>query len=439
MIKLNKIIQILILVFIFLLPWQTRYIYHFAYLKGLYWEYGTLSIYVTEIMLWLIIFLSLIYLFLDPWFKEKITSVNSFKKRWWLFLVGAMIMWFNGYSASASLLPDVSWQFFSRLIGAICFFVLVSGWSYNHNKMMLVFWLGGLSQGILAIYQFLTQKISANKWLGISEQINYVSGVSVVQTETERWLRVYGSFGSPNSLGIYLALVLVVGFIYIFINRNTTPIVKKIIMIGQGIILIGLFFTFSRSAWLALVVGFIVLLIVFFKWKYIDFNLTWFIKNIFPFLILLSFFTTLYYPLLNTRFTGQVITEKISITDRWSQNKVALNIISQMPLTGTGLGLYTYHLFQYYPKPEYGSYEPVHNHYLLMTAEGGVLLSLLYLFLIAYLIIIIYRKRILYLSLPIMLLVYGLFDHYLWTMFTGQMIFWFIFALSLAKNTTNQN
>ena len=50
-----KIINYLLLLFLFLLPWQTRLIWHEGKLNGGHWEYGTLSFFVVEILLWLVV------------------------------------------------------------------------------------------------------------------------------------------------------------------------------------------------------------------------------------------------------------------------------------------------------------------------------------------------------------------------------------------------
>ena len=59
--KLSKTIEYLFYLFIFLLPWQTRWIWHYGSLNGGQSEYLTFSLYGTEILLWLILFLTIIY------------------------------------------------------------------------------------------------------------------------------------------------------------------------------------------------------------------------------------------------------------------------------------------------------------------------------------------------------------------------------------------
>src|SRR3989338_10708627 len=52
MVKLEKIIERGFYLFIFLLPWQTRLIWHDARLNGYVWEYGRFSWYGTQLLLW---------------------------------------------------------------------------------------------------------------------------------------------------------------------------------------------------------------------------------------------------------------------------------------------------------------------------------------------------------------------------------------------------
>ena len=60
--KLRQAIKTLLYFFIFLLPWQTRWIYDPGELNAGFWEYGTKSLYITEILLGIIIVLALVYI-----------------------------------------------------------------------------------------------------------------------------------------------------------------------------------------------------------------------------------------------------------------------------------------------------------------------------------------------------------------------------------------
>ena len=61
---LNKIIEWGVYLFIFLLPWQTRLILKEGDLNG-YWEYGTASVYGTEILLYFLFLLAIASLVID--------------------------------------------------------------------------------------------------------------------------------------------------------------------------------------------------------------------------------------------------------------------------------------------------------------------------------------------------------------------------------------
>src|SRR3989339_1154122 len=78
--SLNKTINYLLLLFLFLLPWQSRIVYERGYLNGGYWEYGSLSLFATEILLWLIVVLFAIDKFGKKEFWKKITGKEHWKK-----------------------------------------------------------------------------------------------------------------------------------------------------------------------------------------------------------------------------------------------------------------------------------------------------------------------------------------------------------------------
>src|SRR3989344_8978085 len=62
MVRLATLLEWGIYSFIFLLPWQTRLIWHSAKLNGGSWEYGSYSLYATELVLWPVLGLLLVWL-----------------------------------------------------------------------------------------------------------------------------------------------------------------------------------------------------------------------------------------------------------------------------------------------------------------------------------------------------------------------------------------
>ena len=234
----NKAINYLVLLLLFLLPWQTRWIYYLDFLSGVQNEYGTLSFYGTEILLWTVVVLFVGNTFLN---KEFISLLKARKlsppvaiRLGILLLVIAWLglIWF--YSAN----HEVVSQFYNRLSGVVALgiilFVQIAKNSLPKIWALLALWLSGVVQGGLGAYQFLLQGIAANKWLGLSETLPSSIGVNVIETAGERWLRAYGSLGGPNPLGIYLVVILILGFILYYFYRNSK--VRLFIIFGNLII-----------------------------------------------------------------------------------------------------------------------------------------------------------------------------------------------------------
>lgn len=431
---LNKIINFFTLALIFLLPWQTRWIYGYATMNGLPWEYGTLSFYGTEILLWLIVILTGIRVFVNKTFWQRITSRENFKKRWPFILVGAAIAIYGIYSYVSSPVAVVSGQFMSRTIGAICLAFCLALSEIKFSKMALVFWLSGVGQGILAAAQFFTQKVVACKWLGLAAHTASDTGASVVQTATERVLRAYGSFGWPNSLGVFLAAALIIGVI---IFANTERKYWPYLIAGQMMVFIGLIFTFSRGAWLAGAVGLLIYFFIILRQKN-NFALLTLAKQILAFILVTAVLLIAYFPLFSARASADNYLEKLSLNERVSQYQTAKEIFFTRPFAGAGPGLYTYYLAGHFPAPAYGTYQPVHNIFVLALSETGAVMYLFFVALLVWFACRAWKINPIYLSVISALLVAGLFDHFLWSLYAGQILFWVVLGMGLSQRNKEQ-
>src|SRR3989344_7359049 len=118
--KLKTVINYLLLLFLFLLPWQTRWIYQPAMLNGGFWEYGTQSFYGTEILLWLIVILFLIDRFRHKEFWQKITNKDFFHSHRKRLVVVFLIFCFLAFLIWHSLSAEISYTFLLRLLGGFC-------------------------------------------------------------------------------------------------------------------------------------------------------------------------------------------------------------------------------------------------------------------------------------------------------------------------------
>jgi hypothetical protein len=98
-----------------------------------------------------------------------------------------------------------------------------------------------------------------------------------------------------------------------------------------------------------------------------------------------------------------------------------------------GPGAYTFYLFKLNPTLKVWDLQPVHNIYFLELAEMGTLFLGLSIFIFSYFMWYIWKKNPLFLSIAVILLVAGLFDHWLWSLYGGQMLWWVVWGIGLKK------
>lgn len=421
--KLEKIIEYGIYLFVFLLPWQTRLIFHEGNLNG-YWEYGTFSIYATEILLWMIFLLTAVWWTIN---KLKIQSsspkadVPQAKKSAYLLIGLSAFLLYSFLSifwADSKSLALYTWHWLAEGIGL---FLVLKTARIDAVKLAWVFVLSAMFQASLGIWQFLSQSTFASKWLGMALHDPAVSGTIVVETALRRWLRAYGSLPHPNMLAGFLAVAMV---FVIWLYQKTGYGLKKIFLQIIFVILsFGLFTTFSKSV----IAGFLAILLF---WLIIILARRQSKENILKFtLIFLAIgiiFSAVFWEPVSTRLMGTERLEAKSTSERISYFGEAWQLIKNHPLLGVGLGNYTLAVHdEIDPSREAWDYQPVHNIYLLILAELGFVGFILWLALIF---LIIKKLPVANYQIPAILLIVGLFDHYLWTLYFGVMLFWICFV-----------
>jgi len=263
---LKKTIEYLVYLFIFILPWQTKLI-----LRSAGTNYNEISLYLSYSVLVLILFLFLIY-------KLKFKQKNNEPHWLWCLLAGLELF----ALISVFFAPDkaLAWYYYLILLSGLGLFYLLhqvtkrTNYEYiyiNKIKLIYIFLLSIFFQSVLGIYQFLTQSSWASKYLGLANHSPETLGSAVIETVSGRWLRAYGGMGHPNILGGVLAISLLMAA-YLLIKKKVIHSRKQIaeslfLFVFYFISLFALFFTFSRSAWLAFVIGLIIILITLFRNK----------------------------------------------------------------------------------------------------------------------------------------------------------------------------
>lgn len=409
------------------LPWSTRWIIKAGNLGGSFWEYGTISLYASDILL----ILALVAAKLAGSNKVKSISRADRYFGYWLFglwLISGISLLING------LVFSLAWFDLVRLIIWSAGWWLLMLWQdWPLRRWISYILIGLVAPAILGIVQFIGQRAPANKWLGLAEHYPGDLGVAVIEATnswgqaTGRWLRAYGSFDQPNILGAVMALAILLAMVSW--RRASSNLARVFLVIGAGLWSVGMLTSWSRAAWLAVLIGWLTALVLawFCKKAYLKF----FIVFLFSLVVWLGLWLWPFYDLGHSRLTGQARLEQKSLDERQAGYRQAWPIICHNPW-GVGLGNYTGFLSQQTKTvgPAW-LYQPVHNSLALVLSEIGWL-GFAWLFSGLFILLFLFRKYSEYVW-PIAAAVFWLMllDHWWWSLHAGLVWFWLLLAILL--------
>lgn len=421
---------------IILIPFNARYIFNFDQVQFVeeFHENLTWSVYFFDS-----IFFCLILSFLVSGFLNKKIKFNLKKSLqtplFWLILLGILNL------IVANEKPPAIYQFARLSVAFIFFFLAKKLLESKQIKLIsiLLIFISGIFQSIIALGQFVFQKSLGLSVLGESMIAPDILGVAKFEIYGNKIIRSYGTFPHPNLLAIFLLLALGCGW-WLWLQENK-KIKKKYLAIGLLFISVGIISTYSRGGILASALLLTIFLITNRKLFSTLLNLNK--KNFSLFqkilmrlsillLIFLIFFST--YRVLAPRLCYKCAGEN-SIELRQIYSYYAQKIIAENRLLGVGLGNFTLTLKKKSNNLANYEIQPVHNLYLLIAAELGILGLILWsLFILkSGLNKPLNKKRIFgnpFSSVFIIFLLLGLIDHYFWTLPQGQLLFFLGLALS---------
>lgn len=272
-------------------------------------------------------------------------------------------------------------------------------------------------ESLIGVGQYILQESLGLRFFGEPVISSAHLGVAKVGLFDKNVLRIYGTFPHPN---IFAGYLLVAVFLCLnFVRRN---ILFKVVLFT---LLLALLLTFSRSALLAFVLG-LFLIAVFYKGK-VSFK---------PFFILFFLSGVLVWAL----DLWRVILERLVIADfslfeRLLYYEISLEMFAEKWF-GVGAGNFTAVMqdFTNFKLPPW-LYQPVHNIYFLLANEiglQGLFAFLVLLFFVFKNLFYSFKKRTLNLeknfvitlaAIFLSFAVIGVFDHYLVSLYQGQMLF----------------
>ncbi len=416
-IKIEKIIEYLIYIFIFLLPFQTRYIFSYLHLGFSEFEYGKLSIYFGDVVFGIIVILFLI---------AKLNQIKNIRvnKQFLISFLFLLICSINYFFAS-----DLQMYFYYlfRILECVAFLFFLQIIKIDFRKIFYFFIVSIIFHGILGIFQFINQNIVANKYLGIAQHLASVGGSSVLENASGRFLRIYGGFTHPNVFAGFITLAIVFLLILFFTNCNCNKYKRLVFFLTLGFLLEILFLTFSRSA----VLAFFLCLVLLFIFETIRRECKKILGVLIFIFIIFSINIFIFKDLVYSRAIGADRLELKSINDRSLLSHQSKIILKNNWILGVGLGNYIPYVYNNINSDlNVWDYQPVHNVYLLILSELGILGLLCYvsMFIYAFFCKIKQRKYIFILPLVVILII-NLFDHYFWTSFSGVLLSFLVLNL----------
>ena len=379
----EQLVDLGIYLWLFLLPWQARWIVRPGELYGTYWEYGTYSIYASEVLLVMILLLLAVHwqgrgqareLAVSFWQALLLPKINLTK------LVVGLLFWLllaNSWSQDVHLSLYRWGQLLMGVAGVVWLTVRRISW----QRIASILVAAGILQGWLALTQFLDQQVVGSAWLGMSAQRPDVYGVSVIQAGLNRWLRAYGSLPHPNILGGFLTFTLLLAWRLLMVVEPASQaaagwIQKRLKLFSFALaaaiffLMSGILLSFSRASWIAVAwsaagLGFYT---IFFQKKLVAAYIKILLLLILPTLV---WFTLYPLPFL-TRLQGQEVLERQSIAERQLSYYDTVDISKNFWLYGSGFGTYTKVLAAANPDRPLSLNQPVHNGWLLVLAEWGI-------------------------------------------------------------------
>jgi O-antigen ligase len=310
--------------------------------------------------------------------------------------------------------------------------ILTLAWVIAPSALMV------LSQSIVGILQVLRQHSLGLTGLNELALDPAWNGVSVVWSVTARSLRAYGLTDHPNILGGLLALGLIfLAIWYLETNDQWRPFVASLFGLGC----IGLLVTFSRSAYLGLMFG----LLLVAGWLWFSHNKQGFNRLLVlgaGSLVLLAPFLWQNAANLGTRFNYEnsfftPTAENQAINERFLLIGEGSAIFSTHPLTGVGVGAFPIAL--HLADPNYQlDFQPPHLVLVDVAAETGIFGALFYLLieLFPWAYMYLRHKQIQFTpalvgvsAAMLAISTISLFDYYPWMLNPGRLWQWLVWGL----------
>ncbi len=231
----------------------------------------------------------------------------------------------------------------------------------------------GTSQAIIGIIQFFRQSSLGLFWLKESLISEKIAGVAKIIVNQHPLIRAYGLFPHPNIFAGFLFFLIMLTILYrnlFHVKQRKTSFFIYIILVIE---IFALILSFSKSAILALLLAILYVNVsretLSAKYKSVI------MAKIKPFkltLLLITLLGTAFFILHFLKVDFYTLFIK-SLNERYLYFFISKQTILNSPLIGIGEGQFITNATKTFPNLETWQYQPVHNIFLLIWSEWGII------------------------------------------------------------------
>ena len=397
---------------VFLIPTQLGY--HFwpdwTYVFGLKVDHLSPTIYLTDILI-------LLYIILSIW-KRRIFEIT--KNINWIFLCTFIL--FATLNTGFAFNVNIAFYKWLKIVflTVFAFFVSIDE-EIEYKNVAKTLCFSTITFSTIGLAQFIKGGTIGGLFYLLGERSFNVTtpGIALMNFLGRFYLRIYSTFSHPNSLAGFFTVVLPM----IIFWKTSTSFDKGIKFLSIFLTVVAILLSFSRSAVIAalLVLTFFLLrgkkMIPHGRIIFTIFSLIFFASLVLPVFSLKGIFY-------KNKFTENT-RERIILTT------VAGREFSEYPILGVGLNNFIPLIPRSnFERTPFWFLQPVHNIYLLLLVETGIVGASIFFFYFSNLLKSCFKgDRFIFFSL-IIILITGFFDHYWLTLQQNLILFFLILGLS---------
>lgn len=379
----------------------------FALVFGIRIDFLAPAVYLTDILI--------AGLCLNYFVQKRRLVWGVFKKKKWFLFFLLVFVFLNTLNSTFFWVTLIRWI---KIFEFVIFGLYIKSQTQIDEKGVLKTLLSSLAfLSVLGIYHFLTGQTFGGVLYFLGERSFGIStpGISLVEIDGRDFLRAYSTFPHPNSLAGFLG-----GFLTMFFVSKRSEKIKWFLVLPLAVCFL---LTFSLSAFLGIVAAVIV-------WALLSKNIK---PQLFKLFLAVVVFLSILLPVITQRLDFVESFGK-SASERLVLAEISGKMIAENPFLGTGLNTFILNI------PVFAGnqtttpiLQPVHNIFLLVFSETGLLGLLILFFLLNKFTSVIIKKRkyLNYLPFLVFVFVTGMLDHYWLTIQQNTILLSVFFGLSL--------